>query len=843
MVNDWDVLSGEYLVASDRVIIVRIYGIGKFTQLGAELTLTSRAGLIYLLGQIDGVVADLTSQFSSEIPVFGSMGSDPTTTLSVLSIPETLSIMLSRTSNYLRNSSNNGIVRTANYVTPAPSPTIYCDDTTNLAVGDLVRISGSTFEVDSITSSLAFEATRIWGSPNIPIGMQDQGTGQVIGAPIVLVRGAGVQYSRGGIEQLPVVISTAPLSAVSAAAEEVIFRGMVSKVSTDTSARGSNQIKITCSSIMGMIRNTPYRPAAMSVYFLSYVDRYGRQSVNHGVATLQANYRADLSGPLWDYLEEPYKTRVGAVQLRKDASGGIFPITAAFDRENGVDYTLTASGYSGGSNTEEGYDLNVPVFFNEGIYATNIGGNVRVQLGVGQGSGTPPNGSYLNGYDGNAVSVLQWFAETAFVANSADFGVNAVVDLLFGTFNADTTGADGVRAAGMSAWLPFGWDNIEDIVDLGELNAILGADANNSLPRLTSEYKPWPYKHKEAKTVGDVLDYVLKRTGAYMVYDRGRLRFNRWVTPGVWPTVIDDSGLGEPEISLNFDRNNSIQTCEIDWAKSVLDKDITREKYRVSNVDALLTSSGKTMQLGNFVVPYGASTELANSQAMRDSVNLVTRFSKAAAIVEVTYRDDVYDLEVGEFIAFSSEFVPSAQGTMGVLNATGYVLKAARSWKTPTTTYTLFLYGYLTATNKISVISSSGVVAEVIDDYTIRLEPNAYTPPAGYVRPGAPATDAASFEQTLVKFDAKLPLQLLDQYGTPYSLTNNLDSVEVANDYLIFTDAHFAGAIPGDVIVIADATIVEAESPEGFAAMWDAFQADGLGEVLGDVDFSSPWMV
>jgi hypothetical protein len=60
---------------------------------------------------------------------------------------------------------------------------------------------------------------------------------------------------------------------------------------------------------------------------------------------------------------------------------------------------------------------------------------------------------------------------------------------------------------------------------------------------------------------------------------------------------------------------------------------------------------------------------------------------------------------------------------------------------------------------------------------------------------------------------------------------------------LEFDDTQFAGAIPGDVIVIADATVVEAESPEGFAAMWDAFQADGLGEVLGDVDFSSPWMV
>ncbi len=834
-------------MASDRVIIVRVYGIGGFTNLADGLTLTSRAGLAYLPNTtINGVVAEMGTQFSSEIPVFGSMGSDPTTTFSVLSIPETLSIMLSRTSNYLRNSSNNGIVRTSFYVTPDPAATIYCDDTTNLAEDDIVRISGSTFIVTGITSAVLFTATRIWDSPNIPIAMQDQGTGQVIGSPIVLVRGGGLEYSRGGIEQLPVVISTAPLSASSTAAEEVIFRGMVSKVSTDTSAGGSNQIKVTCSSIMGMIRNTPFRPATMSVYFLSTYFDGERQYVNQGgTVKLQANYRADVSGPLWDWLDGPYKTRVGVVQLRKDATGGLYKVDQVFDQGNGVDYTLQASGDSdyNPETPERDYNLNVPIFFHDGVYANNIGSNLVVNVGIGQGSGTPPNGSFLNEYRGDGRNVLEWFAETSFVGNSGYFATNAVIDLLFGTFNADTTGAEGVRSAGMSAWLPFGWDNIADIVDLGELNEVLGDDINAALPILDSEYKPWPYKHKEAKTVGDVLDWVLKRTGAYMVYDRGRLRFNRWVTPGVWPTEVDDQGLAEPQISLNFDRNNSIQTCEIDWAKSILDKDITREKYRVSNADALLTSSGKTVQLGNFVVPYGSSTELANSQAMRDAVNLVTRFSKAAAIVEVTYRDDVYDLEVGEFIAFSSDYVPSASGTMGVLNATGYVLKAARSWKTPTTTYTLFLYGYLTAGNKISLVSSSGVVAEVIDDYTIRLEPNAYTPPPGFVRPGAPATDAASFEQTLVKFDAKLPLQLLDQYGTPYSLTNNLDSVEVANDYLIFTDTHFAGAIPGDVIVIADATIVEPESPEGFAAMWDAFQADGLGEVLGDVDLSYPWMV
>ena len=831
-------------MASDRVLIVRIFGIGKFNNLAEPLTMTSRE-LVYL-SAINGVVAEMGSQFSSEIPVFGSMGSDPTTTFSVLSIPETLSIMLSRTSNYLRNSSNNGIVRTSFYVSPDPAATIYCDDTTNLFADDIVRISGSTFVVNSITSLVSFTATRIWDSPNIPIAMQDQGTGQVIGSPIVLVRGLELEYSRGGIEQLPVVISTAPFSAASAGEEEVIFRGMVSKVSTDTSAGGANQIKVTCSSIMGMIRNTPFRPAAMSVHFLYIPDRSGQVLINRGGAvTLQANYRADISGPLWDWISGPYKTRVGVVQLRKDATGGLYKVDVITDRANGVDYTLQASGETNNTFDErDGYNLNVPLFFNEGVYARTIGSELIVNVGIGQGSGTPPNGSFLNQYTGDGRSILEWFAETSFVGNSGDFGMNAVIDLLFGTFNADTTGAEGVRSVGMSAWLPFGWDNIADIVDLGELNSVLGDDINEACPILDSLYKPWPYAHKSAKSVGDVLDWVLKRTGSYMVYDRGRLRFNRWTTPGVWPTEVGDAGLAEPSISLVFDRNNSIQTAEIDWAKSVLDKDITREKYRVSNTDALLTSSGKIVTLGNFVVPYGSSTEIANSQAMRDAVNLVTRFSKAAAIVEVTYRDDVYDLEVGEFIAFSSAFVPSAQGTMGVLNATGYVLKAARSWKTPTTTYTLFLYGYLTAASKISVISSSGVVREVINDTTIRIEANVYTPPAALARPGAPTTDAASFNQSLDRFLGKaLPLQLLDEYGTPYFVTALLTGVDLANDYLEFDGDQFAGAKVGDVIVIADATVVQAQSGEGLAKMWDAFQADFTGTVLDNADLASPWMV
>jgi hypothetical protein len=139
------------------------------------------------------------------------------------------------------------------------------------------------------------------------------------------------------------------------------------------------------------------------------------------------------------------------------------------------------------------------------------------------------------------------------------------------------------------------------------------------------------------------------------------------------------------------------------------------------------------------------------------------------------------------------------------------------------------------------MISATGVVLEVIDDYTIKLEANAYTVPLPETRERAPATDAEAFEQTRVRFDAKLPLQLLDQYGTPYLVTAKLVSVDLDNDTLTFDDVQFAGAIPGDVIVIAPAPDVDTVA--SIATMWDAFQADGAGEVVGDVDLSNPWMV
>jgi hypothetical protein len=847
VVDDWVVLPGEHLVASDRILIVRINGVGFADDPEDPLTMTSRAGLPYLpASTLHGVIAEMGSQFSSEIAVFGSMGSDPTTFFSVLSTPETLSIMLSRGTNALRNTSNNGAVRTSKYVTPSPTPRINCNDTGNLSEGDLVRIGGSAFRVTYVSSSVAFDAEYIFGSVPVPIAMQNYGSTEPLGAVINGIRLGGVTYQSGGIEQLPVVISTAPVGATTRAAEEVIFRGMVSKVATDTSARGSNQIKVDCQSIMGMIRNTPFRPVPMQFYFWQDQENNSATADDLLNPLSGSNLLAEsvwdprLLGEPWELYEAPYSTKIPAMQIRKDKSGGVFFLDAITDTLSDfyLIRTTTRSTGTGQGVTMSGF----PWYFSEGVYTTGVTPSLDVDYGISPL--LPPGSTESLVSNGQRVSE-DWKSEIAFWATDP---MSAIVDLIFGTYNQDTLGTRGCRPAGMSAWLPFGWSEITQILDYGSLRSVLSPDIADALPNMTSDNLEsgvlFPYPHAAAKTVGDVLDWVFKRSGMFMVYDRGRLKFGKWSGSGVWPTVCDDAGLAEPQVSMNFDRGNAIQQVEVDFVTTIKTEDISRSKVPVTNTDRLISGSGKTITLGNFRAP-GTSwdTSLAGSQSLQTAIAMVMRFSKAAAIVEVTYRDDVYDLDVGEFISFSTAYLPNAGGTMGLVGATGFVLKAARSWKTPTTKYTLFLYNYLNAVTRLSMLSATGVVRDVIDDTTIRIQANRYTVPLPNTRERAPTTDAEAFQQTLARFDHKLPLQLLDQYGTPYLVTAKLVSVDLDNDTLTFDDVQFAGARPGDVIVIADAAVVQAESSEGLAEMWDAFQADGGGLILDNADLSNPWMV
>jgi hypothetical protein len=275
----------------------------------------------------------------------------------------------------------------------------------------------------------------------------------------------------------------------------------------------------------------------------------------------------------------------------------------------------------------------------------------------------------------------------------------------------------------------------------------------------------------------------------------------------------------------------------------VKDVEIVRSKIPVTNTDRMLAASGKTLSLGNFWVPFQSNGLLESSQSLQMAIALVGRYSKPAAVVTITYRDDVFDLDVGEFISFSSQYIPNALGEMGVQSARGFVIKAERSWKTPTTTYTLWIYGYVAASNRLSLISSTGVSRYQVDPYTQKIETKAYC--AVDARPGAPISDAESFSQTLARAPkGKIPLQLLDEYGTPKGYISLLVSVDLLNDYLVFDDTNFDGVTtPGDVFVIADAATVDAYDSDNLPVAWDAYQADAFGQVVGRDDLSFPWMV
>jgi hypothetical protein len=179
---------------------------------------------------------------------------------------------------------------------------------------------------------------------------------------------------------------------------------------------------------------------------------------------------------------------------------------------------------------------------------------------------------------------------------------------------------------------------------------------------------------------------------------------------------------------------------------------------------------------------------------------------------------------------------------MGVVNATGIVLKATRSWQTPTSSYTLFLPGYLFAANRVSTVSVSAKVVSVPTSGTVAVEYNAFTSTSPMN--GSPATDADAFQQSLqriVTSPKKYKCMLCDEYGTPYGITAELNGVDLSNE-LEFSDASFDGAVAGDIIMMDFASNAFTTYPEDLEACWDAFQADAAGLVNSDAALSYPWV-
>lgn len=843
-------------MSSDRVIIVRIRGIGFEAYKEYPLTLTSRP-LSYLESTaIEGVVTELTTQMSSEIGIFSSMGSDPTTTFSILANAQTLSVLMSRGASEVRGANNQSIQTTA-YVTPSPSPTIKVTDSQTIAGGDIIRINGAAYYVTGSDSSAPGEisAEMAYGSVPQPIPVRDIG-GERSGSTLYASYWQGLEYPTGGAEQQAVTISTVDIDAVSADAETVVFRGVVSRVSLQTSAGTENQIAVECMSLMGVIKNAPWAPssAALTVYCEpgtlreSYVpdDDHLMPAVPpyfSGVMKVYPNL--NMMGPIFEAVQTAYNTRFGSMQIRTGGYGGV---TGIIDVEEDSVITISATPIDPELNNMRANGFNL--VFNDGYYRSYSDDS---ELDIALTEGSLANIRSRRRDDDNSPVTLD--IDPAFTAEIAFSAANfqaAIVDLIFGTYNMDDTGASGVRAWGMAAWIPFPFADFADIIDLGSLNNAFNTEQMSKDIPLCQMWNPLisarepntfilPVKPDGPKTIGEVLDNIMKNLGLFMVYDKGRISFGRWASENAWPTSINDSDFAEPKIGLSFDRANSIQSVTVEYPAVISADKLSMTKNPVANVERIITGAGKIVTVGS-MMQQGADYQAGTiaSFAFQNGTDMVLRYSQAAGIIEVTLRNETKELAIGEYVAFSSDFIVNGAGSMGVVNATGIVLKATRSWQTPTTSYTLFLPGYLYAANRISLVSVSGRVVEVASTGVIVIDDNAFTDPNSLLN--APKTDQEAFDQTLQRikyFPKNFYCALYDQYGTPYNITSCL--IGVGGVALSFNGPEFDVAVAGDIIVMDFATSAFSTMPEDLEECWDAFQADSVGTVAGDAAFSYPW--
>jgi hypothetical protein len=187
-------------------------------------------------------------------------------------------------------------------------------------------------------------------------------------------------------------------------------------------------------------------------------------------------------------------------------------------------------------------------------------------------------------------------------------------------------------------------------------------------------------------------------------------------------------------------------------------------------------------------------------------------------------------------VALTSDYIVNSSGGMGVQVLTGYVLKAARSWQTPTTAYTIILPGYLSPQGTVNVWSCSAVVVDVPGGDDIQVDTNVFTAPSVLAAPGAPVTDAETFKLTYDLYGNWYDVQLLDQYGTQ-KYVGGLTGINLSTNMLTLPgfDAY---AAPGDIIVLASAPAFGA----GVADLYDVFQADSAGQVNTSTTFARKWV-
>lgn len=815
---------------SNRIVVIKILGLGE-TSGDDPSVFTTRGN-----SRGQGTVVSLTDQLSSEISVFGNMGSDSTTSFTVLSTDFTRKAFMSRGRVPVIGPFGRP-VRVLGYISPKAGTVIIPVVDPSLFVQDgYYRIQNTVFRVTNTSPNL--EAIRVWGCADVPIPMMTQGTSNALLGSVIYDLNRGNPL--GGCEQLPVVMTTQETDGSDI---EVIFRGYISKVSNDTSSGQQNLIKVDCSSMMAYVKQAPFTPAWGSV--LARTSRLSGRIYQTGgnaevvQAVTETRYERNVYGTLYDPLS-PVEgdTRVTLWQIRQEGKGGIAvptlsPTTVTLDNDVYLDFD------DGATARNNSYQMS----FNNGHYGFgSFGPQVEIAFDI---QSVHEGGVNRENWRNWSSSVTQQQTtvrgENCLTSQSLS---EAIIDLLLGTYNGDLTLSQGARSATESAWLPFPSANIGTLIDLPSLYALTQGlqppdivstlDAFN-IDRFTPAAVIIPYEHTSVKTVGDVLEGILKRLGAYMVYDKGKFYFGSWAGKRQTPTFINDSALSDPSIKLSFDRGMCLMRVNATFCTDLLAEKIV---YDVPFVNPELASSGlgKEISIGHWQTNYSNPDDPSwgTTRLMANAFGLLMRYSQSSARVDLSLRDSVVDLEVGQEIALTSSYLVNSEGGLGIQALTGYVLKAARSWQTPTTAYTIILPGYLSVINQLPVWSCSGVVNDVPGGYDIIIEPNEFTLPATVSPTGAPKSDAEAFDNTLILNGAACPVQLLDQYGT-VKYQSTLTAVDAGLNKLTIPgfDAY---AVPGDIIVL--------DVSYGFNldTVYDVFLADSTGQVAGSTDYARKWV-
>jgi hypothetical protein len=828
---------------SNRVVRIRILGIGSVSSSGPAVFTTRKLPAVAYAGE--GTVVSLSDQLSSEISVFGSMGSDSTSTFTVLSTAVTRGLLMSRGKVPVREADGNQPVRMIGYVPPTKGPVwLKVPDPTVFDIGGFYRIQNSVFKITDNVGYLIGE--RTWGCRNIPIGMTQQGVGnEPLGSVVYDLNGGN---PLGGCEQLPVVIETLEIDGSDV---EVIFRGYVNKVSNDTSNGQQNLIKVDCSSMMAYIKNAPFIPAWGPVT-ANATREAGRLYQTGGNADviqteLTTPWADTVYGRRWDPLTSvDGDTAVNLWQIRDEGKGGISVPQPYHEDVNVVrvlnQIAMEFDGTLNGAASNNKYAM----FFNGGYYDT-LGIGPVLDLDVDASSHIRQGG--VNGTNSRAWAANPRQQSATIKGENCIESNNfttLIIDLLLGTHDADLDFRTGARSATESAWLPYPTVNLSDLIDLASLDALAEGLTVPDVVEIQTELlvlntsgfrSVLPYEHTSTKTVGDVLDGILKRLGAYMVYDKGKFYFGTWSGKRGTPTFVNDGALSDPSIKLTFDHSTCIMRVKAKYCTAV-EQDAVTYEVPYLNVDLAAAGLGKEMSLSHWQALNANpdDPEWGTSKLMSNAFGIIMRYSQSAARVDVTLRDSVKDLAVGQQVALTTQYIVNSDGEMGVSALAGYVLKAARSWNTPTTAYTIILPGYVSPTNKVSAWSCSGVVEDVPGGDFIQIEEHAYTP-LSFLYVSGPTTDANAFELTKDLIGSWYQVQLLDQYGT-LKYQGALVGVDVPGNRLELPgfDAY---ASPGDIIVLAPAT--DFTNPQ-LAAIWDVFLGDRSAQVNGSTVYSKKWV-